>query len=235
MEKDDKGSTMIRMGVSGWMFLLVPAYPGCPGSKAVKRSLLLLMSSPVFFNRGRTTAFLNSVGKQPVASDRLNKAAIGGDSSVRMSLTSHVGAGSSWHDLFGDYNYITTTITLFTFKYRLDSSQYCILACHVKDEMNAARHGRRLDNRELEDFVGAKFHMWPIDWHQHQWRWMTLKVIRLLQAFSSGIFHRQDLSWQHARAVRLHQLSLLRSSPSALQYCLWYNFWQCDIKFDVIF
>ena len=38
MEKDDKGSTMIRMGVSGWKFLLVPAYPGCPGSKAVKRS-----------------------------------------------------------------------------------------------------------------------------------------------------------------------------------------------------
>ena len=40
MEKDDKESTMIWMGVSGWMFLLVPAYPGCPGSKAVKRSLL---------------------------------------------------------------------------------------------------------------------------------------------------------------------------------------------------
>ena len=43
MEKDDKGSTMIPMGVSGRMFLLVPAYPGCPGSKAVKRSLLLLL------------------------------------------------------------------------------------------------------------------------------------------------------------------------------------------------
>ena len=43
MEKDDKGSTMIRMGVSGWMFLLVPAYPGCPRSKAIKRSLLLLL------------------------------------------------------------------------------------------------------------------------------------------------------------------------------------------------
>jgi len=40
MEKDDKGSTMIRMGVSGWKFLLVPAYPGCPGSKAVKQSSL---------------------------------------------------------------------------------------------------------------------------------------------------------------------------------------------------
>jgi len=43
MEKDDKGSTLIRLGVSGWGFLLVPAYPGCPGSKAVKRSLLLLL------------------------------------------------------------------------------------------------------------------------------------------------------------------------------------------------
>jgi len=36
-------STLIRIGVSGWKFLLVPAYPGCPGSKAVKRSLLLLL------------------------------------------------------------------------------------------------------------------------------------------------------------------------------------------------
>jgi len=43
MEKGDKGSTLIRMGVSGWMFLLVPAYLGCPGSKAVKRSLFLLV------------------------------------------------------------------------------------------------------------------------------------------------------------------------------------------------
>ena len=34
------------MGVSGWMFFLVPAYPGCPGSKAVKRSLLLLLFCP---------------------------------------------------------------------------------------------------------------------------------------------------------------------------------------------
>ena len=42
MEKDDKGSTLIRIGVSGWKFLLVPAYPGCPGSKAVKRSLFVV-------------------------------------------------------------------------------------------------------------------------------------------------------------------------------------------------
>ena len=30
------------------MFLLVPAYPGCPGSKAVKRSLLLLLAQSFF-------------------------------------------------------------------------------------------------------------------------------------------------------------------------------------------
>ena len=36
MEEDDKGCPIIRMGVSGWMFLLVPAYPGSPGQKAVK-------------------------------------------------------------------------------------------------------------------------------------------------------------------------------------------------------
>ena len=36
MEEDDKGCPMIRMGVSGWVFLLVPAYPGCPRPKAVK-------------------------------------------------------------------------------------------------------------------------------------------------------------------------------------------------------
>ena len=36
MEEVDKGHPMIRMGVSGWVFLPVPAYPGCPGPKAVK-------------------------------------------------------------------------------------------------------------------------------------------------------------------------------------------------------
>jgi len=38
---DSDGIPMIRMGVSGWMFLLVPAYPGCPGPKAVKRLCVL--------------------------------------------------------------------------------------------------------------------------------------------------------------------------------------------------
>ena len=32
------------------MFLLVPAYPGCPGSKAVKRSLLLLLYDLMLHN-----------------------------------------------------------------------------------------------------------------------------------------------------------------------------------------
>ena len=42
MEKGDKGSMLTRMGVSRWMFLLVPSYPGCPGQTAVKWLLLLL-------------------------------------------------------------------------------------------------------------------------------------------------------------------------------------------------
>jgi len=33
MEEDDKGCPMIRLGVSGCVFLLVPAYLGCPGQK----------------------------------------------------------------------------------------------------------------------------------------------------------------------------------------------------------
>jgi len=37
MEEDDKKCPMIRICVSGWMFLLVPAYPGSPGQKAVKQ------------------------------------------------------------------------------------------------------------------------------------------------------------------------------------------------------
>ena len=37
------------------MFLLVPAYPGCPGSKAVKRSLLLSRTTRVSrYQKGKT-------------------------------------------------------------------------------------------------------------------------------------------------------------------------------------
>jgi len=35
------------------------------------------------------------------------------------------------------------TIILFTFKHRLDSGWYCILASHAKDEINAARHSQK--------------------------------------------------------------------------------------------
>jgi len=37
---------MIRMGVSGRMFLLVSAYPGSPGTKAVKRLCVCVASVP---------------------------------------------------------------------------------------------------------------------------------------------------------------------------------------------
>ena len=42
MEEVDKGCPMIRMGVSGWVFLLVLAYPGSAGLRAVKRCVCIL-------------------------------------------------------------------------------------------------------------------------------------------------------------------------------------------------
>ena len=62
MEKGDKGSTLTRMGVSGWMFLLVPAYPGCPGQTAVKWLLLLLLL--FVFVQGAFSALTLLVGRQ---------------------------------------------------------------------------------------------------------------------------------------------------------------------------
>jgi len=41
------------------MFLLVPAYPGCPGSKAVKRSLLLLLLLLVRYDFNRLAVYLS--------------------------------------------------------------------------------------------------------------------------------------------------------------------------------
>jgi len=42
MEEAVKGWLMIRIGVSGWMFLLVPIHLGSPRQRAVKWLLLLL-------------------------------------------------------------------------------------------------------------------------------------------------------------------------------------------------
>ena len=47
MEEVDKGCPMIGMGVSGWMFLLVPAYPGSPGQKAIKRLCVYVCGYPI--------------------------------------------------------------------------------------------------------------------------------------------------------------------------------------------
>jgi len=45
MEEADKGLMMIRM-VGGSVFLLVPAHPGSPGQRAVKRLLLCCFFVP---------------------------------------------------------------------------------------------------------------------------------------------------------------------------------------------
>ena len=55
MEKSDKGSTLTRMGVRGRMFLLVPAYPGCPEQTAVKWLLLLPLVKDVEYDMQHDT------------------------------------------------------------------------------------------------------------------------------------------------------------------------------------
>ena len=55
MEKRDKGSTLTRMGVSGRMFLLVLAYPGCLGQTAVKWLLLLPLVKDVEYDMQHDT------------------------------------------------------------------------------------------------------------------------------------------------------------------------------------
>jgi len=46
MEEAAKGWLMIRTGVSGCIFLLVPANPGSPRQRAVKQLLLLFLEMP---------------------------------------------------------------------------------------------------------------------------------------------------------------------------------------------
>ena len=44
MEEVDKGCLMIRMGVSGRMFLLVPTYPGSPGKGSLNGCVCVCVS-----------------------------------------------------------------------------------------------------------------------------------------------------------------------------------------------
>jgi len=41
MEEADKGWLMTTIGVSGWMFLLVPAHPGCPGQNPESHKMVV--------------------------------------------------------------------------------------------------------------------------------------------------------------------------------------------------
>jgi len=47
VDEVDKWCPMIRMGVSGWIFLLVPAYPGRHGQRAVKRVCLCMRKTTI--------------------------------------------------------------------------------------------------------------------------------------------------------------------------------------------
>ena len=65
---------MMRM-VGGWVFLLVPAHPGSPGQRAVKRLLLLLCLASLLCLKDMKINFLEEhrrvIAPTAVASDRL--------------------------------------------------------------------------------------------------------------------------------------------------------------------
>ena len=111
-----------------------------------------MASSPRFFRSGRTTAFLNSDGKQPLTNDLLNDNAINGESNPRTSLTSHVGAGSSWTGLA---------------ERRADQLLHLISSdgcpcvqrrrCLVRNVVERCRRSRRVDRFDLVLEKGGKF------------------------------------------------------------------------------
>ena len=70
-------------------------------------------------------------------------------------------------------------------------------------------NGRLIENR-----------MWPIDWHQYQWPWMTLKVIRLLQACTSavGAGWPSRLVWDWYTTARL-AWRWLREAATSTTWC----------------
>jgi len=56
MEENDKGCPMIRLGVSGWVFLLVTAYPGSPGQKPLNGCVCVLSGTTQVsqYQKGKT-------------------------------------------------------------------------------------------------------------------------------------------------------------------------------------
>ena len=48
------------------MFLLVLAYPGCPGSKAIKRSLLLLLVAKLYISYHCSVIYLTIAHNTPL-------------------------------------------------------------------------------------------------------------------------------------------------------------------------
>jgi len=72
-------------------------------------------------------ACLNSAGKLPVVNDLLHNKVTNGESKQLTSFTSHVGAGSRWHVLFGAelINFwISSTVTAVTVSFL--GSQYLV-------------------------------------------------------------------------------------------------------------
>ena len=68
MEKADKGWRVIRIGVSGWMFILVPAHMGSPKQRAIKQLLLLLCPIYIYISVSYNNCTDTTINKQSMPS-----------------------------------------------------------------------------------------------------------------------------------------------------------------------
>ena len=98
MEEADKDWMMIRM-LGGGVFLLVPAHPGSPGQRAVRRSLLLLLI-PV-------SAYPGCTGKEAVKRVSLHCAVSSSEFFLDICMTSRVLTKST----FTDGNHLVTGLS----------------------------------------------------------------------------------------------------------------------------
>jgi len=60
MEEADKGRLMTTIGVSGWMFLLVPAHPDCTGQDPESRKMVVCVYYYYYYYYRFTTLWILS-------------------------------------------------------------------------------------------------------------------------------------------------------------------------------
>ena len=84
---------MIRM-VGGWVFLLVPAHPGSPGQRAVKRLLLFVVTKKIWCNNNYCKRFLELSSHCGIKTAGID---VAWRNYVAVTLCIHRSLASQWH------------------------------------------------------------------------------------------------------------------------------------------